>query len=192
MADDQDERVGRIERLKAEAAALAGGELMTAGDERLPPELQEQFWQRVVDFESCGTTTLVIELTRIDVPLPEPDGLDDSALHTALWKVIDGLATLGVFLESTDHLSDRELYTQLVRVTLPEEMDALDDTENSAVHVDVLGYDQPALYLKYYADERVREAFRPYFPDGIPAHEDPPFDRDSRLPAPWWMTDDNS
>jgi hypothetical protein len=77
-------------------------------------------------------------------------------------------------------------------VILPEEMDALDDDEDSAVHIDVLGYHQPGLYVKYYADEHARDAFRSYFPDGMPDHVDPPYDRDSRLPVPRWMTDDET
>ena len=86
--------------------------------------------------------------------------LDEVALHKALWRIIEGLARLRVFLEQTDHLSDRELYTQLLRELLPEEMPALDVDENSAWHINVLGYDKPELYLKYYADEKTRESWR--------------------------------
>jgi hypothetical protein len=88
-----------------------------------------------------------------------------------------------VFLEQTDHLSDRELYTRLFRELPPEEMPALDADQSSAWHVDVLGYATPELYLKYYADDAARESWRIYFPDDpIPAREDPPYDRDSQLP----------
>jgi hypothetical protein len=38
-------------------------------------------------------------------------------------------------------------------------------------------------YLKYYADERCRQQWLVDYPDYVmPAHEDPPFDRDSLLP----------
>lgn len=118
--------------------------------------------------------------------LSEGDDLDDVALHKALWSIIEGLARLRVFLDQTDHLSDRELHTQLVRELLPEEMPALDADENSVWHIDVLGYDKPELYLKYYADEKTRESWRIDFPDDpIPAHEDPPYDRDSDLQQNW-------
>lgn len=56
-----------------------------------------------------------------------------------------------------------------LRELLPEEMPALDVDESSAWHVDVLGYDKPELYLKYYADEKT-----------------PPHDRDRHLPQNWF------
>jgi hypothetical protein len=172
-----------IERLKAQAASAAGGRMVAYESDRLPPDVQEQFWRNVVDFETADCTDLTKELNAIGVDLPEPDDLDDVALHQALWNVIDALARLRVFLDWTNHLSDRELYTKLVRELLPEEMPALDVDESSAWHIDVLGYDKPELYLKYYADEETRESWRTDFPDDpIPAREEPPYDRDSHLP----------
>ena len=183
MDDCRREHDKLVERLKAQAAAAADGRMVVYESEELTPEVQEQFWRKVVDAETAGVTDLTTALTSIGVPLPEQDRLDDVALYEALWRIIEGLASLGVFLDHTDHLSDRELYTQLVREVLPEEMPALDGSEDSAWHVDVLGYDNPELYLKYYADERAREAWRRACPDDpMPAREEPPYDRDSRLP----------
>ena len=133
--------------------------------EAMPSELGERFWQTVVAAETAGTTDLITELKAIGVDLPEPDTLDDAALHKALWRVIDALASLQVFLHGTDHLSDRQLCTQLLREVLPEEMDALDGGEGSAWHLDVLGSHNTELYLKYYADEKTREAWRKEDPD---------------------------
>lgn len=175
-----------IERLKAEAAAAADGRMVAYESDGLTPDVQEQFWRNVVAFETAGRTDLTKELNAIGVKLLEPDDLDDVALRKALWSIIEGLGRLRVFLEQTDHLSDRELYTQLLRELLPEEMPALDVDENSAWHIDVLGYDKPELYLKYYADEKTRESWRIDFPDDpIPPREDPPHHRDSQLPQNW-------
>jgi hypothetical protein len=175
--NEQDEL---IERLKAEAAAVTDGRMIVYESDGLTPDVQEQFWRNVVDLETSGSTDLAKELKAIGVELPEGDDLDDVALLKALWSIIEGLARLRVFLDQTDHLSDRELYTQLVRELLAEEMPALDGDESSAWHIDVLGYDTPELYLKYYADEKTRESWRIDFPDDpIPAHEDLPYDRDS-------------
>jgi len=41
----------RIEKLKQEAAELAGGEMISWEDETLPLDFQEQFWRSVVSFE---------------------------------------------------------------------------------------------------------------------------------------------
>ena len=185
--DRGNEHYELIERLKAQAAAAADGRIVAYESDGLTPGVQEHFWRNVVDFETAETTDLAKELNAIDVELPEPDDLDDVALHKALWSIIEGLARLRVFLDQTDHLSDRELYTQLLRELLPEEMPALDVDENSAWHIDVLGYDKPELYLKYYADEKTRESWRIDFPDDpIPPREDPPHHRDSHLPQNWF------
>lgn len=77
-----------IERLTAEAAAAAGGRMVVHESDRLTPGAQEQFWRNVVAFETAGTTDLTQELTAIGVQLPEPDDLDDVALHRALWSTI--------------------------------------------------------------------------------------------------------
>lgn len=168
-----------IECLKAQAADAADGRMVVYESDGLTSDAQEQFWRNVVDFETAGTANLAKELNAIGVELPEPGDLDDVALHEALWRVIKGLARVRVFLDQTDHLSDRELYTKLLRELLPEEMPALDVDTNSAWHIDVLGCDEPELYLKYYADEKTREAWRIDCPDDpIPAREDPPHERD--------------
>lgn len=189
--DRNNEQEARIEALKAQAAALGGGH-MAYEEAGLSPELREQFWRRVIDAETAPTTTLVKELNGIGVELPDPEGLDDAALHEVLWKVIQALGTLHVYLDQTDHLSDRELYTKLLRETLPEEMDALDGDDNTACHIDILGgwsLEDVALFLKYYAGEEQREHWRRNNPEiEMPQHEDPPYDRDSHLPQPWWYT----
>ena len=74
-----------------------------------------------------------------------------------------------------------------MRELLPEEMPVLGEDESSAWHIDALGYGEPELYLKYYADDKTRESWRIDFPeDPVPAHEDPPYDRDRHLPQNWF------
>jgi hypothetical protein len=174
-----------IERLKAQAAA-AGGPILASNADSLDPDLQVQFWRQVVQFETAGTTDLVKELKAAGVDLPDPESLDDEALHSALWNTIEALGRMRVYFDQTDHLSDRELYTLLWRDLLPEEMPALDLHGSSVWHIDILGgwsEEDTALYLKYYADETARQDWRSEFPDyEVPAHADPPYDRDRHLP----------
>ena len=93
-----------------------------------------------------------------------------------------------VFLTNTDHLSDRDLYGALWHRVLRDEVSALPDTPGSATHVDLVGTgseDDIRLYLRYYADEDWRRQWVVDFPDDdVPAHEDPPYDRDGHLPQP--------
>jgi hypothetical protein len=103
-----------------------------------------------------------------------------------LWEVIGALARMRVFINQTNHLNDRELYTLLSREVLREETPMLTFDPDSAWHLDLLGSgseEDTYLYLKYYADEDWRRQWLADFSDyEMPAHEDPPYDRDRRLP----------
>ena len=173
-----------IERLKAQAAAA--GRMVVHESEGMAPSLHERFWPRSVDFETAGTTDLLKELKAVGVDVPAPDTLNDEALHAALWVTIEALGRMHIYLDETDHLSDRELYTLLWSEVLPEEMPALDPDEGSAWHIDILGgcsEQDIALRLKHYADEATRQHWRSDFPDyDMPDHVDPPYDRDRYLP----------
>jgi hypothetical protein len=133
-------------------------------------------------------TTNFQQLLDASVALPEPHELDDEQLVQKVWEVIEALARLRVFLSQTDHLNDRELYELLWRDVLRQEIPDVPLWRTEASHVDLLGSGderETRLYLKYYADEREREDWQRDFPDyDMPAHEEPPYDRDSRLPVP--------
>lgn len=175
------------ERLKREIMAR-GGVIGLSDD--LSPEEQNEFLRRVLAFDAGGTTTLTAELQQIGIDVPPSATLSDDALTARLWEIINGLATLRVFLERTDHLSDRALYELLHDELLPDEMDELGTDEESAWHLDILGggsEEDLRLHLKYYADEEQRRSWLKDWPDyDMPAHEDPPYDRDRLLPACEW------
>jgi hypothetical protein len=189
MTDDDADREARIEALKHHAASLAGGPMVAHESDELPPDAREEFWRRVVEFETGETTDLTTELRRVGIELPEPEALDDEALHANLWVAINALADMNVFLYQTNHLSDRALYTLLYRELLPEEMDALNPDDGSAWHINILGggsLDDVNNYLRYYADPTTRQFFEKKYPDEpLPVHEDPPYDRDRLLPTYW-------
>jgi len=95
---------------------------------------------------------------------------------------------LPVFIEQTNHLSDRELYRHLWTDSLREETKALPPVANSAWHIQILGSgseEDNRLYLKYYADDDSRRHGHEDFPDDpLPSPEKPPYDRDRLLPKP--------
>ena len=94
---------------------------------------------------------------------------------------------LRMFLYSTNHLSDRELYEKLWDDVLQEEGPLLLSCGDSACHIDLVSSgseEDNELYLRYYADEETRRDWLKDWPDDImPAHEQPPFDRDRHLPS---------
>lgn len=188
MPEDEDDRDKRIESLKRRAEELCDGQMELGMLDDYPAETEEAFWKHVVDYEEAPWTTHFRQLESAGVSLPAPDSLNDQELTVKLWEVIHKLALLRVFIEQTNHLSDRELYRHLWTDSLREETKVLTPDENSAWHIQILGSgseEDNRLYLKYYADEDSRQLWLEDFPnDPVPAHEDPPYDRDRLLPKP--------
>jgi hypothetical protein len=186
--EDETERAKRIAELKRQAQELAGGKMVEGEMEETPPEVAEQFWEHVVAYEKAPWTTHFKQLEESGMQLPAPETLDDEQLTRKLWELIQRLALLRVFLDETDHLSDRELYTLLWSDMLREETKAVTLDEDSACHMSPLGgcsEEDMQLYLKYYADEQWRDDWQKQYPgEALPDHEDPPYDRDRLLPQP--------
>ncbi len=184
-AQDIDQQI-RINELREAAREAAGGEMTDWQDPDAPPELAEQFWANVLDFENAPQTCHFIQLEEMGIELPSPDDLDDAQLSAKLWEVIHGLAGRQVFLSETDHLSDRELYEHLWHDTLRELTVDLPADSGWTHHIDLLGSGSDKdneLYLKYYADDQWRTQWAKDWPDDpIPPHVDPPYDRDRKLP----------
>lgn len=187
MTRSDDGQDKRIEELKRRAQELCGDDPMEATvNDDCPADAEEGFWRQVVDFEEAPWTTHFNQLESAGVSLPPPNSLDDRELTARLWEVIQKLALLRVFLSQTDHLSDRELYTHLWTDSLREETKLLPFSSHSACHIQMLGgcsEEDNRLYVKYYADEDSRRRWHEHFADEpLPAHKDPPYDRDRLLP----------
>jgi hypothetical protein len=184
---DDPERKKRIDELKRQAEELAGGEMSGWKSDDLSPEMDEEFLQNIVAYESAPWTTHFQQLEDASVELPDPETMDDEKLTTKLWEVIEALARMRAFLESTNHLSDRELYTELWSDVLREETKAMVFDEFSAWHIDMIGSgseEHTYLWMKHYADEKTRLQWMKDWPDyEMPEHEDPPYDRDRHLPG---------
>jgi hypothetical protein len=184
----KDDREKRIEDLKRRAEELCGGQMELSPLDDCPEEMEESFWKHVVEYEEAPWTTHFHQLEIAGVSLPPPDSLNDQELTAKLWEVIHKLALLRVFIEQTDHLSDRELYSHLWTNSLREDTKVLPQSADSAWHIQMLGggsEEDNQLYLKYYADDAWRRHWHEDFPDDpLPAHEDPPYDRDRLLPKP--------
>jgi hypothetical protein len=190
MANNESDvdREKRIEELKRRAEELAGGEMKAGEIEPTPPEIEEEFWKQVVEYEEAPWTTHFQQLERAGVSMPAPETLNDQEVTAKLWEVINKLAQMRIFLDDTDHLSDRELYTKLWGDLLREETKDVLLDQDSACHYQLLsgGSDEDnQIYLKYFADEKWRNDWHRDWPDDpMPDPEDPPYDRDRLLPQP--------
>lgn len=178
----------RINELKETLRESTDGEMVEFTAEDCPPEIQEQFWQSVLAWEQAPDTSNFQQLADDGIELPAPSELSDELLPATLRKVIEALARRNVYLENTNHLSDRELYTYLWEESLREVIKDLPPGVGWHQHIDILGgcsEEDIELHLKHYADEEERQDWLARYPDyAMPEHVDPPFDRDRHLPKP--------
>lgn len=127
------------------------------------------------------------------VSIPDDRDLDDASLHTRLWDLIKAMAAACVFVESTDHLSDRELYRYLVAHGLREETLLPTPGSGGGWHLSPIGEcsdEDNEIYLRYYADDETRERWHRDFGKTLPPKEKPPFDRDRLLPVQDFTVDE--
>lgn len=97
------------------------------------------YWTMVYDFEMAPTTNGRTMLMRVGVvPLPPQELPDATALHEALWTVIEALAANSVYLLNTDHLTDQQLYERLYYKILDESTHCLPPGGNASEYIDVL------------------------------------------------------
>jgi hypothetical protein len=118
---------------------------------------------------------------------PPPERLDDPALSAKLNELIHTLADYYVFLDRTDHLSDRELYTWLCGHALRHGLEGFGMAAGWCM-LDVLGgcsKEDIALHMRYYADDDDRARLAAEWPEfPMPPKEAKPYDRDGHLPKP--------
>ena len=152
----------------------------------MPADLEEEFLKQVLEYEHAQPLTLFRLLENAGFELPPAESLEDAQLAEKLEELFKQMASLGAYLVNTNHLSDRELYQYLYDDGLREEAMLFPENPSYAYMIDLTGSgsdEDMQIYLKYYASEDFRERWRQDWPkDPMPAHEDPPFDRDKRLP----------
>jgi hypothetical protein len=176
----------RIAKLKRRAMELGGTPTASFEAPDTPLEILEQFWRNVVEFEE-REMGLIPSVSLPPLEFPDATDLADCEVTDLLWRKIEELAERRIFLEQTDHLSDRELYRELCSPEM-RELTTQAVPESGSIHFDILGgYSEQDinLYLKYYADDLSREHWKNDWPDDqIPNKETPPHSRDARLPRP--------
>jgi len=180
------ERMLHIAELKDKAKELSGDQMIEGESEDCPPEIAEKFWEHVVAFESAPTTTHRELLLRDGFICTPPNEMNDEELSAKLSELIEVFARRRVFLHSTNHLSDRQLYESLYSDAFDEFTYDFPPEAETNTHIDFVSSgseEEINNWLKYYADEDERKEWAKDFPeDEIPAHEDPKYNRDEFLP----------
>ena len=182
--DDEPNQEKRFEKLRAELQELGGDQFSHESD--LPADLEEEFLNHILQFETAEQMTLMQWLENAGLEVPTPDELSDELLVAKLWEIIHRMASLGAYLHNTDHLSDRELYTYLYDDALRKPTVLFPENPGFVHGIDLLGSgsdEDMQLYMRYFADDEYRQTWAKTFPDfEMPTREDPPFDRDKHLP----------
>jgi hypothetical protein len=137
---------------------------------------------RFFEGEEAGEIPLeILRAEGIGIPALPPE--DAAALRAKLFEIIEAMFEIGIVVESTDHLSDTELYRFLVDDALLHE--TIISVAGGTWHISPIGSgseDDNAIYLRYYADDDYREQWHRDFGEPLPAKEKPPYDRDRLLP----------
>lgn len=91
----------------------------------------------VYDSEHAPWTTNRKQLSEIGIEVPPPEALSDEDIALALKMLIDGLALLGIYLSGTDHLGDRDLYTQLSTKVIEEAVRDVPPNQDMSEFIDM-------------------------------------------------------
>lgn len=180
------EQALRLGDLRKEVMDRIDGPFAEYGTGNLPMDTQEAFWKHILAFESAEDSTIGERLQKEAgfVPVDPNELRNDDEVHAALWDLLHALASIRVFVSTTDHLSDSELYRLLCYGALesPTSVPPPGSEWNTRVSAHEYGTaddpDGTQTYLRYYADEEMRATW----PDEVPPKEDPPYDRDRFLP----------
>ena len=152
-------------------------------DDEIDPIAELERMDRFFDGEEAGDIPLeVLRGRRIDIPAVPPE--DAAALRAKLLEIIEAMFEIGMVVESTDHLSDAELYRFLVDDALLHE--TIISVAGGTWHISPIGSgseEDNEIYLRFYADDEYREMWHRDFGAVLPPKEKPPCDRDRFLPG---------
>ncbi|MFZ0427736.1 MAG: hypothetical protein WAO20_06440, partial [Acidobacteriota bacterium] len=147
----------------------------------------EEYFRQLDRFTQVGGETCMDRLIQEGVEMPPPEGLTDEQVSAKLWEVVRVLERLQVYITSTDHLSDRELYTHLWSDALREDA-MICSVPGFSWNIDVIGSgseEDTETWLRYYASEQDRKRWARDWPGSpLPEHDDLPYDRDRFLSSP--------
>ncbi len=172
----------RVAYLRQKLSDLGG---LVSSFEETDPESELAFLEHIYALEKAPSVTHAHQLISRGIRLPPPDDLDDTHLHLKLREVIQGLAELRVFLEFTDHLSDREVYELLWYDLLNEITFDMSGCKDGATHLPLLNDSDMDTYLACYASDEERAHWASQDPDTpLPPRRPLACDRDQHLPKP--------
>ncbi len=179
-------RQPRREKMDSKPIHRSGRRIAAEPDD-CPPDLAAELMNQLVALDQAPQTTHFDQLRHRGISLPAPATLSDEQLRNKLEEVVRTLAEMNVFICSTNHLNDRQLYDRLWSDVLHEwTMDA--EMPDMTCYLDLVGSGSDkdiADWLRYYADAEDRARWQRDFPcHALPTRAKPAFNRDRSLPRP--------
>ena len=180
--DGWQECLDMIRRCKSNLPPTPPGE-----DPSLVARQLDEMEEQVIQMSKAPLTTYFRKLERAGVKLPPPGMMDASELNRRLSQIVQGLARLKIYLGHTDHLSDRDLYTELWDGLLHIQVPDVSPNRFTLCFYSMLRVGDERqdgeLYMRYYAGQEARQVWAKEFPDKpLPPRRKPPFNRDRYLP----------
>jgi hypothetical protein len=144
---------------------------------QLPTSDENEFLASMLAWERAPALP-ISEWFNPPLVLSPPERLSDAELHTELHTVIERLASRRIYLELTDHLSDRQLYCLIARDILPSHEKMLNLPTNylnwRCLDADL----DPETWLAYYASDDERDAWSFETSQPLPPMIPPPYPRE--------------
>ncbi len=142
---------------------------------------ENEFLELMLDWE-CAPVLPIGHWFSPPLELPLPAQLDDQQLHQHLWDAIHRLYEQAIVLAYTDHLSDRQLYSILVRDILPAAEKKMPQRDGYLFWCFTDPDEDPETWLRFYASEAQRSRWADETSQPIPDSEPLPHPR--KLPGP--------
>ncbi|MFT5524080.1 MAG: hypothetical protein ACI9HK_002030 [Pirellulaceae bacterium] len=143
----------------------------------MPTEKENEFLMSMLEWERAPVLP-ISQWFDPEMVLTHPELLQANELHNALWDTIHRLYDKHIFLEYTDHLSDRELYCLIFRDILPSSEKMLNLPRTSFRHWHCLDHTRDTTtWLRYYASNEERRQWQCEADIELPPCELPPYPR---------------
>jgi len=176
---DEVEELLRNAELRDELEPFYDESISRINVQHLPLAVENEFLASMLAWEQAPVLP-IFRWFDPELRPPRPAMLNDKDLHDILWDVIRKLFEKRIVLDFTDHLSDRQLYCLVYRDILPAREKKIDLARNY-LHWDCAGgTGDPDNWLRYYATDEERQAWKGTYRQPLPPKCKPPYPR--RLP----------
>lgn len=166
-------------RLRDELEPFWDDSVMAVDLDGMPTDLENRYLSSLLAWERAPVLPIA-QWFSPPLELPAPERLNDEELTAQLHQVIGRLYEQNVLLEATGHLSDRQLYSLILRDILPAQEKRISDPDAGIRWQCYDPVEDEETWLRFYASSGEREEWADETGLRLPPREQLPFPR--RLP----------